>query len=197
MVLRENPKAIASSSTLFSKHVSATAQAQEMPGSGERLFSVKDARYLASHSEKVSTQINIVPQWFTDCSAQDIAFVGEDLSLVTVFNVPEGPDIKITESWIRDIVKHYEDSDDVFQTAFLSGVILYGAEKNDVEITPSALQFLKAKGTTTIRCMSTASAKGSLSPGPYVVVEGHLREVWRLFDDTNGTFMTTLRPQKG
>lgn len=34
-----------------------------------------------------------------------------------------------------------------------------------------------------------------LLPGRYVVLEGALRDVWRLVDDVNGTCMVTLKPQ--
>lgn len=120
----------------------------------------------------------------------------EDFSLVTVFSVAQCPKSKITESWMQESVQKYKSTDDVFHEAFLSGVIFHGASE-DVEIADNAQDFLSKLGTQWIQYMPPTSPAQNLLPGPYVLVGNRLRDVWRLFDDTNGAFMMTFRPRKG
>jgi hypothetical protein len=94
-------------------------------------------------------------------------------------------------------VEKYKSDDDVFHEAFLSGVVFHGVGENDVEIEDHARAFLSKLGTIWIKCMPEGSPERKLLPGPYVLLGNHLRDVWRLFDDSNGAFMVTFYPQKG
>jgi hypothetical protein len=117
--------------------------------------------------------------------------------LVTVFTVPRERPIAITAIWLQSNIENYQREDDVFDTAFLQGIILFGLEEKDVEITTDAHDYLKAIGTEWINCLVPGSQRfpiPDLAPGPYVLVGGHLEEVWRLRGDTNGAFLAAVQP---
>jgi hypothetical protein len=128
---------------------------------------------------------------------QDLSSEEPDLNLVTLIQAPEG-DKAIDEGWIKDTVNRFETSDDVFQISFLSAVIFVTASNHSkFEITDGARKFLQSKGTHSVRHVPQLRGHESLLPGPYVIVQNRLRTVWRLYDDSYGTFVSTLRPQSG
>ena len=88
-------------------------------------------------------------------------------------------------------MQSYEARDDVFHRAFLTVVIFAGANEHDVEVTDSARQYLRELGNQQVMFVSTPE----LLPGPYALVRGNLRGVWKLVDDSNGTCMATLKSQ--
>lgn len=110
---------------------------------------------------------------------------------MTVFHVP-ADEIRITQSWIRARVQKYERDDDVFQQGFLAGVILTGSSESEIEVTSEARDYLSSVGMQWMQCKSASKLGQNVLPGPYCLVDGHLRDVWRLFKDTHGTLMTTF-----
>ncbi|PGH34682.1 hypothetical protein GX50_02470 [[Emmonsia] crescens] len=81
------------------------AQIKECTGSGEKIFSMEGARYIAP------------------CSDTDAILSSPDeFSLVTVFTALVTPETKITADWVREKVHAYKNTDDVFHEAFLAGV---------------------------------------------------------------------------
>jgi hypothetical protein len=121
----------------------------------------------------------------------------EDFSLVTVFNLPLIPNLNITKDWVSGRVQTYKESDDVFQDSFLAGVVFLGASEDEVEITNEAQEYLSKSGNQWIKCINPPINSGKVLPGPYVLLENRLRDVWKVVDDHNGTCMTTFRPQSG
>ncbi|OKL58530.1 hypothetical protein UA08_06367 [Talaromyces atroroseus] len=85
----------------------------------------------------------------------------------------------------------YHDCDDVFDEAFLHTVVFNGNEIGEVEYADEAREYLRQLGNEETLFVSSPE----LLPGPYALVGGELRDVWKLVDDTNGTCMTTLESQ--
>jgi hypothetical protein len=110
---------------------------------------------------------------------------------VTVIDVSDLASKQVTGDWLRDIVENYKAHDDVFQEAFLNGIIFSGANADEFKVTPDIWKYSSTLGYHSIRFLSTPS----LLPGPYVYIGGRLRDAWLLQDDTNGTLMASIRPQ--
>lgn len=97
----------------------------------------------------------------------------------------------MTADWLRACVQEYENTDDVFDKAFLATVVFHGAVAGDVEFTSDAREYLLKLGNEQVVFVTLPD----LLPGPYLVIGGKLRDVWKLVDDSNGTCMATLKPQ--
>ena len=101
----------------------------------------------------------------------------------------------ISDIWLQSRIANYRENDDVFQLEFLEGVIFMSKGNHELEISPAAKGYLETLGTKWIHFLSVESYPNSnLKPGPYAVVDDRLREVWRLYSDTNGTLLTALKP---
>jgi len=117
--------------------------------------------------------------------------LSREFNLATVFVLPKEDSFKVTSDYIRQQVSKYNELDDVFHNAFLATVVLQGPGEDSVTITPEARDFLHSLGMRRI----IREESNVLLPGPYAIVEGHFRDVWKLVDDINGTCMVTLKPQ--
>ena len=116
-------------------------------------------------------------------------------SLTTLFILPGESPNSISDGWLRSLVSKYRENDDVFQLEFLEGVIFVSEDSHGIEISPAAKSYLEIMGTKWIHCLSWKSYPGyNLKPGPYAFIDGHLREVWKLYSDTNGTLLSALKP---
>ncbi|KAK4228636.1 amidase signature domain-containing protein [Podospora fimiseda] len=99
-------------------------------------------------------------------------------TLMSVFRLPPDETSKIALEWVRSAVERYQ-ADDVFQIAFLE------------TLTNEAKEYLQKLGNKQVVFLHAPS----LLPGPYYMVQNQLRDVWRLFNDTHGTWMITLKSQ--
>jgi hypothetical protein len=107
-----------------------------------------------------------------------------------VFSVsPDSPTI-ITDEWIRKCLDEYNKHDDVFREEFLACVVFNASTKPS--ISNEAIDLLRKHGMKEYVFTSSPD----YFPGPYVIVDQELREVWKLVDDSNRTCMVTLKPQK-
>ena len=110
-----------------------------------------------------------------------------------------GPETQtITETWLREILAAYRSTDDVFRDEFLGGVIFtrlrYLPRLPNLELTPSALKLLESLGTKWFETMENDFAHNLPPPGPYRVARQWLREIVKLYDDTQGAFIQSLIP---
>ncbi|KAM0455117.1 hypothetical protein ACHAPV_008008 [Trichoderma viride] len=80
--------------------------------------------------------------------------------------------------------------DDVFSEEFLAFVVFIVPRKSYVS--KEAIHVLKENGMKEYVVVSSTS----YSPGPHVIVDQELREVWRLVDDSHASCMVTLKPQR-
>lgn len=89
---------------------------------------------------------------------------------------------------IQSRVEEYLDRDDVFALHFLHGLILRGVDTADVD--PAGLHELLSKwGTQWTRFEKYTNQSAEPPPGPYVLDDGELFEVWRVYDDFNRAFI--------
>lgn len=107
-------------------------------------------------------------------------------SLLTVIDVKE--ETWITEDWLRQKVMSYRSSDDVFCDAFMIGVVFTQGTRMP-KVSAEASDYMKSLGNTWFKI--TAARQ---SPGPYLTFGGQLFEVYRVYDDTQGAFMTGIFP---
>ena len=94
-------------------------------------------------------------------------------------------------------LKSYLTSDDVFSIAlFLGAIFTRSLTAGYVNIGPDVLELLESMGNLWGVIHYVNSAASGPLPGPYLVVKGRLFEIFRLYDDTHGAFMsaTVLRP---
>ncbi|KAK4078983.1 hypothetical protein Trihar35433_88 [Trichoderma harzianum] len=166
----------ASPTEIMPKSASESIRIDSTPGIDGCYFSVSGVRYVAP------------------CSKQDSKLpktVG--LNLATVFPVPSERATEISEAWTRKIFDEYR-TDDVFNEAFLATVVFlephkrHGSGKHP--ITKGAIKLLQEHGMK----QYTFSSSSIYLPGPHVMIDQELREVWKLVDDSYGTCIVTLKP---
>lgn len=80
-------------------------------------------------------------------------------------------------------MENYKSTDDVFHEAFLVGVLFYGIREDEAEITDQARMYLSKLGNKWIEYKSSAGTGREVLPGPYLLLNNQLRDVWRLVDD--------------
>jgi hypothetical protein len=100
--------------------------------------------------------------------------------------------ISVQEGWLRELIARYLETDDVFHTHFLSAIVFTGPP--NIEITAGANKFLHSVGTTRIELIDATKSTFVPSPGPYFASDQYLFEIWRLYDDSQGAFLTPLVP---
>ena len=115
-------------------------------------------------------------------------------TLVTVFSLSGNNIANLTESRMQQWIDDYQSTDDVFQAPFLQGIIFTDAEGDDSMVTKNVQALLVKKGMQWFRCLPLPPKGPKIQPGPYILLEGRLREVWRLYSDRSGAFFSTLRP---
>ena len=100
--------------------------------------------------------------------------------------------ISVQEDWLKELVTKYLEKDDIFHTEFLSTVVFTGP--STIEITAGANKFLHSLGTTRIELIDATKSTAVPPPGPYFASGQGLLEIWRLYDDSQGAFLTPLVP---
>ncbi len=98
---------------------------------------------------------------------------------------------RVTKTWLQQVIETYRSGDDVFCDDFLDGVIFIGNEST-IDFSHDASDLLKSPGTTWIEFWNANSAGDAPPPGPYLTFEQHLLEVFRLYDDIQGAFMSGI-----
>ncbi|CAG8957725.1 hypothetical protein HYFRA_00000061 [Hymenoscyphus fraxineus] len=110
---------------------------------------------------------------------------------VTIIPLPDDCN-SIKEDWLKSIVTKYEEEDDVFSKEFLRGIIFSGAR--NVEFAPEATHYLHTIGTTWLDMNDNETCDLSQCAGPHLIVNGQLFAIWRLYDDSQGAFVTPVVP---
>ncbi|KAL8833097.1 MAG: hypothetical protein Q9170_004506 [Blastenia crenularia] len=108
-------------------------------------------------------------------------------TLFTVINVDQ--ETWITEDWLRQTIVRYRSADDVFRDAFLYGVVFNTQDTKKSRLSPEASDYLDSLGNSWVQMTPAAP-----SPGPYLAFKGQLFEAYRLYDDTQGAFVTGVLP---
>ncbi|OQV02460.1 hypothetical protein CLAIMM_07656 [Cladophialophora immunda] len=142
---------------------------------GDRAIVVNGARYLVSSSPKAGPTFN-----------------NRNRHLVTV--IEQQPGHAITVESITDIIAEYKEIDDVWQAAFLSGVIFLVDHTTASDVDIKVQNYLKSLGNSWIDTLPVDTISSDIQPGPYIILEGKLYDTFKLVDDMHGTFMTAVRP---
>lgn len=79
--------------------------------------------------------------------------------------------------------------DDVFREEFLEAVLFTAKAKTSIAVDESVLEFLSDVGS---KWIGTLSAAVSLASGPHIEDGLSLRPVFRVYDDSHGTFLHAL-----
>ena len=111
-------------------------------------------------------------------------------SLVTIINLAADVMV-VTADWIQQCVEHFKESDDVFQSPFLQGVIFSGA-RNEPSISLDATRLLESFGMQWHRFLFSDSGDPP-APGPYVLLDGRIYEPYMLYEDVHGAFFCSTR----
>jgi hypothetical protein len=115
-------------------------------------------------------------------------------SFATVVTVEPGDLINTTT--LRERIAQFTNIDDVFDKAFLEGIIFQGAEMSEIKVDLTPTGILKEWGVEWTH-FQTTSMSSSLPPpplGPYVVKDGQLFQIWRLYNDDNLAFLQSVWP---
>ncbi|EED16514.1 conserved hypothetical protein [Talaromyces stipitatus ATCC 10500] len=138
-------------------------------------FNLGDSRFIAIQSER------------------GLPSSGSDVpNFVTVFPVDDGRD-SIETDWLRESIAKFSQDDDVFCTDFLSGVIF--TSSTAFSLSTAAGEVLQSEyGTRMIEMIVSPKSSEKPEPGPYYVCQGQLFHIWKLYDDTQGAFLTGLVP---
>ena len=109
--------------------------------------------------------------------------------------IPLGPDNRVTEVWLRQILDIYRSTDDVFRDEFLQGVIFTGLTSGtSLDISRAARQLLEWLGTSWVEAYDHEAQDEIPPPGPYFTAEQHLLEIFKLYNDVQGAFINGLMP---
>ena len=159
-------------------------------------FSIGSARFVALSSPKV---ISHKPSYsiYADRSYQSFhaKYRGPLPYATTATVISLDGNSHVTEIRLRQVLEAYRSTDDVFRDEFLKVVIFTGVTSGtSLDIAPPAHKLLESLGTIWIEVHDADGAYDMPPPGPYVTIEQHLREVFRLHDDVQGAFMHSLIP---
>lgn len=115
-----------------------------------------------------------------------------DPALVSVVPISNGD--TLNESWLATYINQALSSDDVTRPEFFNGLLFIGAQQSMVICSPLPRPW----GTRGIHFLSECSLStvtlASLTPGPYIIAHNTLWKAHRLFDDSNGAFMVSCKP---
>lgn len=95
----------------------------------------------------------------------------------------------VSEDWLRSQLNIFF-LDDVFDSSFLHRIVFIGAPSTGTSVEADAEALLDQVGTIWRRFLPTEH----LHVGPHVIFNGQFSEVWRLYDDHQGAFVTPVLP---
>lgn len=83
---------------------------------------------------------------------------------------------------------------DIYNTAFIEYFVFYGSNKKDVKIDSDAVSLLNSNEFGTCGFVMNSDFEGAPAPVPYVVGRQKMWQPWRMYPDTHGTMVVTLKP---
>lgn len=99
----------------------------------------------------------------------------------------------VSIDWVKSIIEYATQRDDVFCSAFLSGIVLTGKDVSKKECLDRDTQaFLSSSGNMWMESINPDDLDQELLPGPYLLRNGHFWKVARLYDDTAEAFTVGL-----
>lgn len=119
-------------------------------------------------------------------------------SLVTVIAAEHG--VLISRAWLEGRLADMNDGCDVYQKDhFLDALVITGvSEGHHIPAISEARETLLAAlrpTTQHLAMLKDETLADRIPPGPYLCLGRVLKPVFRLYDDTQGTFLTALKPR--
>ena len=117
-------------------------------------------------------------------------------SFATILSVSPGDTVSVAS--LRLQIAHMAEVDDVFHKRFLQGIIFQGASQSEVTVELTAADALHEWGVDWTHFRSAQDfPKSALPLGPYMIQNGELSQVWRLYSDDNLAFLQSVWPVVG
>lgn len=99
----------------------------------------------------------------------------------------------LSQEWLADYLDRLFSKDFQPKQSFLTGLIITQVKATTHTVQPSCRQYLESLETRWVKIEDQSNL--SLQPGPYLYIEKTLKPVYRLYDDTNRTFLTAVKPK--
>ncbi|KAJ4299616.1 hypothetical protein N0V90_004862 [Kalmusia sp. IMI 367209] len=115
-------------------------------------------------------------------------------ALLTIIKISSGD--SIDAGYLVRRIQRYLATCDVFTLDFLHCVEFTGAREEDVTFHQDAKDQLREWGNSWTKFTPTQAVNDGPPPGPYVVAEHQLRQVWRVYDDFNQAFLVSTWPSE-
>ena len=96
-------------------------------------------------------------------------------------------------NFLRKTIQTYLETDDVFAQEFLQGIILLGASHSDIVLDDPLVELLREWGNKWIEVIPPSKAS-AFAPGPYIVDNQALFQIWKIYDDYNFAFLKATWP---
>lgn len=116
---------------------------------------------------------------------------GDQDTLVTVID-GSGISGDINKKWLEDFILETETTDDVFDKAFLYGLVITRGTGSKVNVTDDADEYLEQLGNAWFDHYNVRAEH--LTPGLYLLHEGRPHPVCRLHSDHQKSFLAGLHP---
>lgn len=114
------------------------------------------------------------------------------MGLLTVIDVSVGQ--TLDRAFLEAIEHDYSVNDDVWQRQFLHRIVFYGARESQIVIDDDVGRFLEARNNIWTVYIPSGPQHETFPPGPYVLKDGQIFEVYRVHDDCNRAFVVATLP---
>ena len=111
-------------------------------------------------------------------------------SYLTIISTPE----HVSEDWLAKVLEAYK-ADDVFHNQFLRGIVLLGAASSIVNERNRGV--LRSYGNEWIEVWESYVTERLPAEGPYWTNGKQLFQIFRLYDDAQGAFVSSIVPKDG
>lgn len=147
------------------------------------LFKVGDIRYVARNAD--------------DLIQLPFARPPKSILLVTVIRYEETS--LIGRDWLENYLNDADKHDDVFCQAFIQGLLIISGSNSNAstrtQFTQQARTYLDTIGNQWRQICPPRELPKGVGPGVYYLSDLKLKPVFRLYDDVNKAFLTTLEPR--
>lgn len=156
----------------------------DVADSHDILFQVGSIRYVACNANGVDIQP---------------AFSRPPPSTLLVTVIQCNETLPIGRNWLENYLKNADKHDDVFCPAFIQGLIFITGNNSSAptrtQFTQQTRTYLDEIGNQWLQICSRHELPKGMSPGVYYLSGMKLKRVFRLYDDVNKSFLTTLEPR--
>ncbi len=102
----------------------------------------------------------------------------------------------MSKAWIENILSDISERDDVFCWEFLSTVIFVGVDRSEITLDDDLSDAFRCWGIKDIAFATFDQSDRTPRPGAYVADGDCLWQARKLYNDINGTFLTSCLPHQ-